>query len=475
VSAGADSLQAAAGAAAEKARVVGRPILTYFNSRISSLDPLDLFDRAGLATGDRVFWEQPAQQFAVVGLGSAWACVAGGPAPFTDATAAWQICLQEAVRCDEADEAPWGAGPLALGGFAFSPMGARGTQWEGYPSGKLVLPRLTVSRIGPETWVSIAVLVEPDKSALPRAVSEIEELSRRLAAGRDDQHRSSARAEVGVSLVAGEFPRAADWKAMVRKAAQAARDGAFTKVVLARAVKVRGIQANAAQVLWRLREGYPGCTLFAASAGDRCFLGATPERLIRVRNGEVSTAAIAGSAPRGATEEEDRRLGEGLLASPKERLEHAVVVDVVKNVTAEVCSDVRVPTVPELLRVANVQHLSTPLLGRLRDRLSVLELVDRLHPTPAVGGFPRRAALPWIEDHEGLDRGWYAGPIGWIDHAGEGEFAVAIRSAILHRSEAVLYAGCGIVADSDPEQEYAESVLKLRPLLSALRASGSAP
>jgi isochorismate synthase EntC len=162
-----------------------------------------------------------------------------------------------------------------------------------------------------------------------------------------------------------------------------------------------------------------------------------------------------------------------LRSNTKDRIEHAIVVEALREVLSDVCDDLSVADAPELLRVSNVQHLFTPIHGRLRDRLNILQLVERLHPTPAVGGFPRTAALQWMQEREGLDRGWYAGPIGWIDHAGEGEFAVAIRSAILHGSEAVLYAGCGIVADSDPEQEYAESALKLRPLLSALGANGA--
>jgi len=473
VGAGADSLHAAATGAAAKARSLGHPVLVCMRSLISPVDPLDLFDRATLVTRDRVFWERPEEQFAIVGLGSAWTFVAEGRTPFRDAAAAWRFCLHEAVGVDDADEPCWGAGPLALGGFAFSPKGPKEPQWDGYPSGKIVLPRLTVSRIGRDTWVTLAVMVGSDEGALARAVGEIRELPGLLATPSDHQSASIAVDGTEGSATVEEFPQAEHWKAAVSSAAQAARDGAFTKVVLARAVKVRGIRAGAPEAVRRLRDGYPSCTLFAVANGDRCFLGATPERLIRVRDGEVSTAAVAGSAARGATEEEDRRLGERLLASAKERLEHAVVVDVVKDVIAEVCANVESPAEPELLKVANVQHLSTPLSGRLRDRMDALELVDRLHPTPAVGGFPRTAALQWMQEREGLDRGWYAGPIGWIDHAGEGEFAVAIRSAILHGSEAVLYAGCGIVADSDPEQEYAESALKLRPLLSALGVNGA--
>jgi isochorismate synthase len=178
--------------------------------------------------------------------------------------------------------------------------------------------------------------------------------------------------------------------------------------------------------------------------------------------------ALAGTSARGATPAEDERLGQALLASPKERTEHAVVVRALRAALAEQCTDVTAPGTPRLFRVRNVQHLLTPLSGRLRPGRGALDLVTALHPTPAVGGAPRATALDLIRRWEGLDRGWYAGPVGWVDRHGQGEFAVAIRSALLRGPEASLYAGCGIVADSDPEAEFSESVLKLRPMLAAL-------
>ena len=181
----------------------------------------------------------------------------------------------------------------------------------------------------------------------------------------------------------------------------------------------------------------------------------------------------AGSARRGATEEEDRRLGEVLRADPKELHEHAVVVQALREGLEPLCSRLDIPEAPDLLCLPNVQHLHTPIEGLLNADRGVLELVERLHPTPAAGGLPRDAALPLIRQWEPFDRGWYAGPVGWVDGRGDGDFAVAIRSALIRRQEAFLYAGCGIVAGSDPEREYAESCLKLRPMLWAL--NGSAP
>ncbi|HEY5640241.1 MAG TPA: isochorismate synthase, partial [Dehalococcoidia bacterium] len=232
----------------------------------------------------------------------------------------------------------------------------------------------------------------------------------------------------------------------------------------------------------RLVEGYPHCTVFAFARGDSCFLGATPERLVRVDRpaldgrdapSMVRADCLAGSARRGATEEEDWRLGESLRADPKELHEHAVVVQALRDGLEPLCSRLDIPEAPGLLRLPNVQHLHTPIEGVLSTERGVLELVERLHPTPAAGGLPRDAALPLIRQLESFDRGWYAGPVGWVDGRGDGEFAVAIRSALIRRQEAFLYAGCGIVAGSDPEREYSESCLKLRPMLWALNGNAT--
>jgi isochorismate synthase len=292
---------------------------------------------------------------------------------------------------------------------------------------------------------------------------------------------------------------AADWKAVVHSLTREMRRGHLEKLVLARECRVRTpsprllISASPRPrvppspappvsrspsfdvplALKRLRADYPSCFVFAVARGDHCFLGATPERLVRLRDGIVSTMCLAGSSARGATEEEDRRLGDALLASQKERAEHAVVVRALSEALADLCDEVAPISTPVLLKVRNIQHLLTTVVGRVADGRTILDLVERLHPTPAVGGYPRETALRLIRERERLDRGWYAGPIGWLDARGEGEFAVAIRSALLRGPEASLFAGCGIVADSNPDCEYEESCLKLRPMLSALTGAAS--
>lgn len=251
------------------------------------------------------------------------------------------------------------------------------------------------------------------------------------------------------------------------------RHGDLRKVVLARQCLVHGdCPFDPARALARLRDGYADCFIFAVAHGSRCFLGASPERLVRLSRGTVRATCLAGSIARGSTPEQDRRLGEELLASAKDRAEHAFVA-----VISDALADAGVACAPlgaqTLMKLRNVQHLFTPVVGQAPGDLNILELVERLHPTPAVGGYPRAAALPAIAQRERLDCGWYAGPIGWMDARGDGEFAVAIRSALLRGAEGGAVRGCGLVAGSDPEREYVELSLKLCPMLSVLGGSMS--
>jgi salicylate biosynthesis isochorismate synthase/menaquinone-specific isochorismate synthase len=455
------------------------------------VDPLDLLAAASGQALDTVLLARPADGFSLVGLGRAWEFSGGGPDRFAQAARAWQALMRDCVGEIPAvgvveggmpDGAPGGAppgwlkaGPVLLGGFAFAHDAPADGVWEGFPASWLVLPRMAVACAGGSAWITLSVLVDPGQSARSHDGDVAEECLDVLAgvmAGRShvnaqhrDQRSPSQRTE---GITVEERPAAVTWKRKVASAADAVRKGALRKVVLARSVRVRGSAFDPVQILRRLRSDYPDCTVFAVARRGGCFVGATPERLVRVRNGEVRAMALAGSAPRGRTDDEDRLLGESLLASAKDCIEHSLVVEQLREALDGPCESVAVTASPSLLRMPNVQHLCTPVRARLRNHSTVVDLAGRLHPTPAVGGVPRNDALEWIRRREGLDRGWYAGPVGWMDRAGRGEFSVAIRSALLRGGEAVLYAGCGIVADSDPDQEYEESCLKLRPMLSAL-------
>jgi isochorismate synthase len=258
-----------------------------------------------------------------------------------------------------------------------------------------------------------------------------------------------------------------DWRDMVADAVLTIGSGAFEKVVLARTVVVHTAGPLASfDLVSQLRDRFPECRVFGWQEGDTTFIGASPELLVAREAERFTLNPLAGSTARGADPEEDRRLGDALLASDKDRHEHAIVVDDAIDRLRSLTSAIDRPAEPVLQRFATVQHLGTPIAGRT-DR-GILDLVRVLHPTAAVGGSPRADALAFIAKQEGIDRGWYAGGIGWVDPSGDGEFAVALRCALVRGDRAIVYAGNGIVDGSDPDEELAETRLKLRPMLDLL-------
>jgi menaquinone-specific isochorismate synthase len=242
------------------------------------------------------------------------------------------------------------------------------------------------------------------------------------------------------------------------------------KVVISRSHHVRvGKDFKAVSAMQVLRNAYPNCISFCFSfPGKGIFFGSTPERLVCLKNGFVQTEALAGTIGRGNNMEEDRILAESILDSHKEREEHSLVLEQIVRKLNPVISNIQYTDIPQIMKLKNVQHLQTSISGKLKEDATVLDLVARLHPTSAVAGTPTLDALKVIHNMESHDRGWYSGPIGWIDEKGDGEFYVALRSALVKDEEAHVFAGGGIVSESHPDKEWDETELKLQPILSAL-------
>ena len=450
------------GEARRRARRLGRPVLVSWSEPCAGHTPIGFFARGAVVGADRAFWHRPADGRALVGIGRALALEPDGDDRLGQLERDWRQLLDDAVVN------PGGPGPALIGGLAFAPVppaasSMESSPWSRLPRARFLLPRFALAVEGDRQWLTTNLMVGPDDEldTLPIYLPSAPVPLAGGSAGEPSQRDVRA-------------PDA--WTDLVRDAAGAVRGGQFEKVVLAREVELRahpGFRSDVA--LERLAADYPTCTVFALATDSMCFLGATPERLVRVANGRVDVSCLAGTFPRGATPEEDARLGQELLASTKNRTEHAVVARMLRDRLAPLCQELSVPGAPELLRVRNVQHLYTPMTGLLRDDVAPLRVVEALHPTPAVGGLPREPALEFIHEHERLDRGWYAGPFGWMDANCDVDFAVALRSGLLFDpaadgsfTAARLYAGCGIVGDSDPAAELEESRLKLRPMLAAL-------
>jgi isochorismate synthase len=442
-----------------------RPVLVSTAVPVLPVDAVELF---GKATGERFLWEHPSEGFSLLGLGAAARIAASGAESLGQVAGRWRELAARTIT-ETLEPLPLSA-PVGLGCFAFDPSRDGGGEWAGFPDALLTVPRLLIVADRDSSSLIVSTLATADCEPEDATSAIVTDIRHALAEAEVDARRDQHWGEVTLD---GEG-RPGRWQSAVRDALRDIQGSAVEKVVLARRVTAHAegpIEATA--VLRRLREGYPQCAVFACAQGDACFLGATPERLVRLDGRTVRADPLAGSAPRGASEDEDRRLGDALLADEKERREHALVVEAIRDALAPLCVHLTVPERPSLLRMPNVQHLDTHIEGVLGDDTTILELAARLHPTPAAGGLPRDAALSLIRRYEPFDRGCYAGPVGWMDGAGDGEFAVAIRSALLRGDEALLYAGCGIVAGSDPEREYNESCLKLKPMLWALNGKSS--
>jgi isochorismate synthase len=267
-------------------------------------------------------------------------------------------------------------------------------------------------------------------------------------------------------------PSPGSYERAVAVALDRMRDDPLRKVVLARTMEVEaGRELDPRRLVHRLRAVDPDCYAFAAPTGPGAVLvGATPELLVSRHGSEVRANPLAGSAPRSGDPQEDRANAEALGSSAKDREEHSIVVESVFAALQPVCTELRYDIEPALLPTANVWHLSTRFRGRLRDPSpSALELASMLHPTPAVCGTPTAEALALIDELEPFDRGCYAGPVGWVDANGDGEWAIALRCAELLGEHAILFAGAGIVPDSDPAGELDETERKFRAFLDSLR------
>jgi menaquinone-specific isochorismate synthase len=382
----------------------------------------------------------------------------------------------EALRRNDGVAHP--ARPRVFGGFAFRPDFTPDNTWACFRPAHFVLPHYQLTIGDDEAWLTINALVpasEFDASDLDAFARDLAEaLETRAALLRLPDAAPPVTQEINArGKPAVGYPMSPEaWIALVTAATDRIRAGEMSKVVLARACEARlpeGI--DAADVLARLDERYVDCYRFLFEPlPHHAFFGASPELLVRRRGLDIETMALAGSAPRGTTEADDAALAAALLASPKDNHEHRLVSEMIVERLTPLTEHLNVPDTSRVLSLRNIHHLLTPVRGRLVSTVpaNVLTLARALHPTPALGGVPVDRALAFIRDREPMPRGWYAAPVGWFDAALDGEFAVAIRSAIAQHDRAWLYAGAGIVADSVPEREWAETALKFRPMLEAL-------
>jgi menaquinone-specific isochorismate synthase len=446
----------------------GRSQLVSITIECERLDPLAVLESI-YEPGELHFYaERPAAELAVAGAEAVVALTCDGPERFARASEFVRETLAHTIAVG-AVHLPFG-GPLFFSSFAFGDATEPAAP---FPAARVFVPRWQVARTADGSVAVANTLIEPaaDIAAIAQKIWRAH-----AKFGAFDytapsftgvlEGRISDQREVGAED---------SYAANVARGVAAIRAGRYRKIVLARARDLRATtRFHPLRALSELRQRFPDCYAFSAGNGaGASFIGASPERLVAVAKGRLRTEALAGSAPRGRTAPEDAAFARLLLLSEKDRREHGLVLESILRRLAQVGVASPEAGRARVRQFSNVQHLSTPVEAALPGDADLFRVVAALHPTPAVGGTPRDAAVAHLRELEPFNRGLYAGALGWINHAGDGEFFVGIRSALMQGESARIYAGAGIVDGSVPEREFAETELKMRALRDALLGSAT--
>jgi isochorismate synthase len=393
--------------------------------------------------GDWCFWQRPDRGLRMLGIGKAFAATSAGAGRFAALHAAQRGLFESWQRTHDAPP------PLAFTGFAFSPQGGAPL-----PNASLWVPELMLREQSGKVWLTLSCAATQTDEAADRWRAQWNALT-------PDRGTVPPAPTFIPNLLADQA-----FMSRGRAALHAIASGHIDKLVLTRALRIRADAAiPPAAVLRALATQHPTCATFGIGQAGQAFLGASPETLLSLSGAQVDVDALAGTAWREASLE---------LGADKNRREHDFVAHAVAEALTELCIEVVVPNVPEIMQLNALTHLRRRVSARRPADVSAFDLIARLHPTPAVGGAPTAAAIDWLERHNDARGTWYTGGIGWIDANGDCDIAVALRCGLLAGKEATLYAGAGFVAGSDPVQEFAETEAKLAAMRAALVAASSA-
>ena len=403
--------------AIQKAKDLNKPVLFSHVKRIECENPLSFY-QAGRDryAGERFYWQDPAKNVTITGLGNVKKLQATATGDrYKQVERSWSILQSTAVKTgvDDVDA----TGPLLFGGFSFDYENHSSFLWNQFGDHLFYIPAFMLSSIDGEVYLTTNVLCTPeDQEHL--FIDMINDREEWLFTHVDESGMPDN------PLIEQREVRSTEWKQTVANAVQEMKTSDLDKIVLARELRVVFKNRIVSEhVLQRLMAEQPTSYIFSFEAGGDCFIGATPEQLIKKKGDEVFSVCLAGSIARGKSYEEDARLGAQLLHDPKNLMEHQYVVSMITNALKMVCDQVIVPKAPELMKIRHIQHLFTPVKGICANDVTIFDFVEKLHPTPAMGGLPKEKAVARIREIEGLERGLYAGPLGWVDSYGNGEFA----------------------------------------------------
>ena len=437
--------------------------IVSISQKIAPIDPLVFIQAIAESRQLHFYWENPRKKEAIAAYGITTSLVLNTGNRFSQAKKFVHQSLKRIVNTGDL-QLP-GAGPHFFSSFTFFPT-ATNSEPSPFPSATIFLPRFQITKkknncvfianIALNETIDIDLLLEQLQKKI-KALHKAEQLT--------NQNQANSAKKLQITNINNHQK----FKSSVISALKLIQNNQLDKIVIAQALDVLApVNFNVIEALNNLRQIHPDCYTFSISnsQGDY-FIGASPERLISIQNQQLVTDALAGSAPRGKNSSEDTFYAKRLLKSGKERREHKAVSEFIIERLAQLgLSSQKLPL--QLLQLSNIQHLWTPIYAQLPPHINPFDVVAKLHPTPAVAGVPTHFACQKIIQYENFDRCLYASPLGWIDHQSNSEFIVGIRSALIQKNHARIYAGAGIVAGSEPEQEYAEIQLKLQSLLKAL-------
>ncbi|MDC3418285.1 isochorismate synthase [Aquibacillus salsiterrae] len=438
-----------------------KPQLLSFTYSVEKIDPVLFFENGQTIDVNRIFWTSTTDEFCIAGIGEAYTLVSN-ERRFDSIEQSWKLMLDNTLTFNPFQTA--GTGPIVFGGFSFDPKKRKTDLWEHYADSMFRVPSFLLTNYNGFSYLTVNVLVRPEDHAGQLHHDFMNKKSLLFKGNSDMLNRNNTK------ILSKHEVNPDSWKKLVSKATNEIKVGYASKIVLAREMNVTfDSPVNIGAILRDLMRIQTNSYIFAFENGQDCFLGASPERLVKVDHQQLLSTCLAGTAPRGKTNEEDKQIGRQLLNDTKNREEHDFVVKMIKDAVLEYCEQIEVPEQPVLYPLKNLQHLYTPVKAKLKNDFTLFQVVKKLHPTPALGGFPQGKSLEFIRNYEELDRGWYGAPIGWVDAYQNGEFAVAIRSALIkQKTKATLFAGCGVVKESDPQSEYEETNIKFAPMLSVL-------
>jgi len=438
-----------------------------FSFPFEKINPIALLDKIGSKEDFRYHWERQDLKLSFTGSGVIERLESNGTDRFKNISSRVHE-IQEKTLTYEGIDHPL-SGLNFLGGFSFFDE-VHSNDWRKFGSGNFVIPEWIYIRSKKDNILTITLEISPNKDfedVYNLLSDKLETITQKLI-----QSTSFKSPAAELSYKIEKRPDAYEhWETSVEKATQLITEGTFNKIVLARDIRVKtNRMISATRLLHHLREHYRTSYCFLIQNNNSsAFVGCSPERLASFHSNFVLAEGLAGSISRDEDKAKDEELAERLLNSSKDRQEHSFVVEAIEKRLKQFTDQIDYPEIPTIKKYINVQHLYTPITAWLNDKVDPLLVLERLHPTPAVGGTPRKEALPWIKVLENFERGWYAGPVGWFNSKGNGEFCVAIRSGLIYDNKARFYAGCGIVKNSVPQSEWEETNLKFIPMLSAIQ------